>query len=93
MPDAHGLRQQMVASSQSGRQVVSMWGDIGCALGMQGGCDAAQTARTSMVEDMDMARVDVGARINELMRGVPDPAALVAGNDQAQNGLPQLAKH
>lgn len=86
-------RQQMVASSQGGRQVVSMWGDIGCALGMQGGCDAAQSARTSMVTDMDMARVDVGARINDLLRGVPDPAALIAGADMAQDGsTPRLPR-
>lgn len=86
-------RQQMVASSQGGRQVVSMWGDIGCALGMQGGCDAAQNARNSMVSDMDMARVDVGGRINELMRGVPDPAALIAGADMADGGTASRLPH
>lgn len=86
-------RQQMVASSQGGRQVVSMWGDIGCALGMQGGCDAAQNARNSMVSDMDMVRVDVGARINDLMRDVPDPAALIAGADMADGGTASRLPH
>ena len=85
-------KQQMVASSQGGRQVVSMWGDIGCALGMQGGCDAAQKARTDMVSDMDAARVDVGARIKELMGDVPDPATFVTKSDQTTNGTPTIER-
>ena len=85
-------KQQMVASSQGGRQQVTMWGDIGCALGMQGGCDAAQQARSDMVTDMDMARTDVGSRIKELMGDVPDPATFVARTDRATNGTPTLSQ-
>ena len=84
-------KQQMMASSQGGRQAVAMYGDIFCALGM-GGCEAANTARQQMQSDLSSTQVDVGTRINELMAQVPDPASLIASTDSAENGTPHLRR-
>jgi hypothetical protein len=80
-------KAQATAGAEAGNQLVATYADIGCALGMQGGCDAADKARAKIRTDIDQARTgDVGRRIKELLQENPDPAQLATGN-----GLPPRA--
>lgn len=85
-------RTQAVAGAEGGNALVATYGDILCALGAgNGACAAADQAREKIKTDIDNTRTgDVGNRINTLMAGVPDPAALVAGADIDTNGAPSL---
>lgn len=87
------FRQQLLAMSNGGRAAVISVYDMLCALGNQPSCDAATQARAGMIEESSkLSEGDLAKKIDELMAGIPDPAALVADEDQRRNGTPALPR-
>ena len=85
------FRQQLLASTNGGRAMVLSVEDTFCALGDEDACDAARKLRAGMIdESTKLTEGDLAKKVNELMAGIPDPATLIASEDQRRNGAPAI---
>jgi hypothetical protein len=91
---AQQFRQQLLTMSNGGRSMVIGVKDLFCGLGSPEACQSAREDRRSMISESDeLSRGDVGARVRELMAGVPDPATFVMRGDTRRSGArPQPAR-
>lgn len=88
------FRQRLLEQTNGGRAMIIAVYDGLCAIGQQDMCEAARLARKNMMEEAgNLTEGDLARKVNELMADVPDPAALVAGEDQRNNGVPTLHDH
>lgn len=87
-------RQQTVMQGQAGTAMSANLKDMWCALsGDTTACASASADRSRMVSELnDLATMDEGSRVRELMKDIPDPATLVVNSDLARNGAPSLER-
>lgn len=88
------FRQQLLQATNGGRVVVIGIKDLACGAGSEEACASARADREKMVEEgTTLSERDLAAKVNALMAGIPDPASLVAAQDQRQNGVPTLTEN
>lgn len=88
------FRQQLLQSTNGGRAVVIGIKDMACGLGSEEACASARADREKMIDEgTTLSEADLAAKVNALMAGIPDPASLVAAQDQRQNGVPTLTEN
>jgi hypothetical protein len=88
------FRQQLLQSTNGGRAVVIGIKDMACGLGSEEACASARADREKMIDEgTTLSEADLAAKVNALMAGIPDPASLVAAQDQQQNGVPTLTEN
>lgn len=79
---AQQFRQQLLMQGNDVRAGVIKLKDLGCAIGMAEACASAKSDREIMVGESDeMSHGDIGKRVNELMQGIPDAAAVAVQQD------------
>jgi uncharacterized short protein YbdD (DUF466 family) len=90
---AQQFRQQLLAMSNGGRNMVIMFKDIFCGLGSPEACASARTDRGTMIAEADeLSRGDVGKRVRELMAGIDDPATFITHADRRRHGTPKMSR-
>ena len=90
---AQQFRQRLLEQTNGGRVLVISVYDGLCALGNADACESARQARAGMIrESGELSEGDLAKKINALMAGIPDPAALIEGRDLRENGTPTIER-
>jgi hypothetical protein len=88
---AQQFRQRLIEQTNGGRIIVISIYDGLCAMGDANSCESARKAREGMITEAgELTNGDLAKKVQQLMAGIPDPAALIAGQDLRRHGAPDI---